>query len=150
MHFSLSHMWATSWAGSRRRRAAAPALASIPFLTQSVPSAGAAPQRSQLREAMALPPEEMSVSSVFLAPICLVTQPPKEARGKRKWAHSYAGGQGQGIQDYFGPNKTSGDGGSPQGRTRAGDLWLTRALGQRNGTAHAIIPPPIPTRKINK
>lgn len=60
---------------------------------------------------MALPPEEMSVSSVFLAPVCLFTQPPREAREKREWAHSYAGGQGQGIQDYFGPNKTSGDGG---------------------------------------
>lgn len=50
------------------------------------------------------------MSSVFLAPICLVTQPPGEARGKREWAHSYAGGQGQGIQDYFGPNVLSGDG----------------------------------------
>lgn len=40
------------------------------------------------------------MSSVFLAPICLVTQ-----------TNSYAGGQGQGIQDYFGPNVLSGDGG---------------------------------------
>lgn len=51
------------------------------------------------------------MSSVFLAPVCLVTQPPGEARGKRERAHSYAGGQGQGIQDYFGPNVLSGDGG---------------------------------------
>lgn len=61
----------------------------------------------------------MSVSSVFLAPVCLVTQPPGEARGKREWAHSYAGGQGQGIQDYFGPNVLSGDGVS----TRKNQGW---------------------------
>lgn len=144
MHFSLSHLWATSWAGSRRRRAAAPALASIPFLTQSVPSAGAAPQRSQLREAMALPPEEMSVSSEFLAPICLVTQPPKEARGKRKWAHSYAGGQGQGIQDYFGPNKTSGDWGVSTGKNQGwGSLADSGLRAEKwDGSRHYSTPNP--------
>lgn len=71
---------------------------------------------------MALPPEEMSMSSVFLAPVCLVTQPPREARGKREWAHSYAGSGHSGLlwaqQDVWGW-------GSLQGRTRAGDLWLT-------------------------
>lgn len=83
---------------------------------------------------------------VFLAPVCLVTQVSQKRLGGKEWAHPQAGGQAQGIQDYFGPNNVSGWG-SPQGRTRAGRLWTTQGIGQRSGMAHTITPPPKPCKE---